>query len=600
MSSDSIAESQSPQQPAASLRLWPGIVIVVCLWLIQIWSITGEFALIKFMLGKMISPIASILGLIIWWLFATRLRWNDRRLSTIVLAVVAIATPLIAGSNFPAMPMMIYAIPILSTVWVAWLVLTIPLSWPIRQYGLACLFVLIGAVCSMLRLDGMDGSFAAEFHWRWEPTGEAQLLSELTTPRATSSVKDAVQALQPTDWPCFRGPNRDGKVYGVSITTDWEANPPKELWRHRIGPGWSSFAVVGPRVFTQEQRGEQELVVCYEARTGAEVWSHSNATRFTEVVAGAGPRATPTFHEGRIYSCGANGALNCLNAETGKLIWTQDIKVDTKAKVPQWGFSSSPLVTNNLVTVFAGGPDGKSLVAYHIEDGKLAWTAGTGLLSYCSPETVVIDDVEQILFPTEDGLTSFEPATGQVLWLHEWPAPGIARVAQPAQVAKDQILIGTGMNLGLRRITVTKNGESWSTQENWTSKEIKPYFNDFVISDHQIYGFDGPVFMSLNADDGKKTWKTRGSGKGYGTGQVLLLADQKLLLVLTEVGEIALVEANPKEFREIAKIPAISGKTWNHPVISGNILFVRNGEEAAAFELTLKSPQAPADENPEK
>ena len=210
MSSDSIAESQSPQQPAASLRLWPGIVIVVCLWLIQIWSITGEFALIKFMLGKMISPIASILGLIIWWLFATRLRWNDRRLSTIVLAVVAIATPLIAGSNFPAMPMMIYAIPILSTVWVAWLVLTIPLSWPIRQYGLACLFVLIGAVCSMLRLDGMDGSFAAEFHWRWEPTGEAQLLSELTTPRAASSVKDAVQALQPTDWPCFRGPNRDG------------------------------------------------------------------------------------------------------------------------------------------------------------------------------------------------------------------------------------------------------------------------------------------------------------------------------------------------------------------------------------------------------
>ena len=596
MSSEPISESQSPLQgPTTSLRLWPGIVIVACLWLIQIWSVTGEFALIKFMLGKMISPIATTLGLVIWWLFATRLRWTDRRLSICVLAIVAIATPLIAGSNFPAMAMMIYALPVLSTVWVTWLVLSIPLTWPVREYGLACLFVLIGAVCSMLRLDGMDGSFAAEFHWRWEPTGEARLLSELSTPRPVSIVKDTVKPLQPTDWPCFRGLNRDGQVHGVSITTDWDVNPPKELWRHRVGPGWSSFAVIGPRVFTQEQRGDQELVVCYEAKTGAEVWSHSNATRFTEIVAGAGPRATPTFHEGRIYSCGANGALNCLDAETGKLIWTRDIVADTTAKVPQWGFSSSPLVMNNIVSVFAGGPDGNSLAAYHIDDGKLAWTAGTGLLSYCSPEAVVIDDVEQILFPTEDGLTSFEPATGKVLWLHEWPAPGIARVAQPALVGKNEILIGTGMNLGLRRITVTKLGDTWSTRENWTSREIKPYFNDFVISENHIYGFDGPVFMSLNASDGKKTWKTRGSGKGYGTGQVLLLADQHLLLVLTETGEIALVEANPTEFREIAKVPAISGKTWNHPVISGSTLFVRNAEEAAAFELTLRPTEKQTD-----
>lgn len=594
MSTVSISESPSPQRPTKSLRLWPGIVIVTCLWLIQAWSVTGEFALIKFMLGKMISPIATALGLVIWWLFATRLSWTDRRVSVGVLTIVAIATPLIAGSNFPPMAMMIYALPVLSTAWVLWLVITFPLMWPVREYGLACLFVLIGAVCSMLRLDGMDGSFAAEFHWRWEPTGEAKLLSELSKPKPASIVKDAVKPLQPTDWPCFRGLKRDGQVHGVSIATDWNVNPPKELWRHRVGPGWSSFAVIGPRVFTQEQRGNQELVVCYEANTGAEVWSHSNETRFTEVVAGAGPRATPTFHEGRIYSCGANGDLNCLDAESGKLIWKRNIVADTTAKVPQWGYSSSPLISHNIVSVFAGGPDGKSLVAYHIEGGELAWTSGTGLLSYCSPEAVVIDDVEQILFPTEDGLTSFDPATGKVLWLHEWPAPGIARVAQPALVGKNEILIGTGMNLGLRRITVTKSGDTWSTTENWTSREIKPYFNDFVISKDHIYGFDGPIFMSLNASDGKKTWKTRGSGKGYGTGQVLLLADQHLLLVLTELGEIALVEANPAEFREIAKIPAINGKTWNHPVISGRTLFVRNGEEAAAFELNLMPVQASA------
>jgi len=134
----------------------------------------------------------------------------------------------------------------------------------------------------------------------------------------------------PVTGPVSGGPRRDGRLAGVRIKTDWQQSPPPELWRHRIGPGWSSLAVVGDRLFTQEQRGEDEYVVCYDATNGAEVWSHHDATRFYEVVAGPGPRATPTFHAGRLYTFGANGHLNCLEAASGKPVWSHDVAPNSR------------------------------------------------------------------------------------------------------------------------------------------------------------------------------------------------------------------------------------------------------------------------------
>ena len=131
--------------------------------------------------------------------------------------------------------------------------------------------------------------------------------------------------------------------------------------------------MVGSRLFTQEQLGDDERVVCYNANTGKEVWSHTDEVRFTEPVSGAGPRATPTFHAGKIYALGAKGRLNCLDAATGRAVWSHDIAADGAAKVPMWGFSSSPLIFDGLVTVWAGGPDNKSVLAYHADTGKLAW-----------------------------------------------------------------------------------------------------------------------------------------------------------------------------------------------------------------------------------
>ena len=311
--------------PPGGLRLWPGILLVVVLWLFRAWMSIGEFAPYKFFVGLLIAPLVVLAGIVLWWLLASRLRWSDRLLVLGTLAAVTAGTMLCADASFRGMGLLIYALPVVVSAWLVWLVLSFPLSWPVRRAGLLLIFIAVGVGCSLLRINGMDGSFAPEFHWRWTPTPEQKLLADLKAkPARPSDVQaaalqdDVTLSQRPGDWPGFRGPRRDGRLSGVRIKTDWQQSPPRELWRHRIGPGWSSFAVVGDRLFTQEQRGDDEYVVCYDAVTGATVWAHHDAIRFSELAAGPGPRATPTFHAGRLYSFGANGHLNCFDAASGK------------------------------------------------------------------------------------------------------------------------------------------------------------------------------------------------------------------------------------------------------------------------------------------
>ncbi len=580
---------ESPKIPAETrLRLWPAIAIVAAIGLARIWATVGESAPSKFFFGLVIAPAVATVLLNLWWLFGSRLRWSDRLLGFGTFCAVAVATMAIAGKNFPPMGLILYALPVVTTVWVSWLIVTYKLSWPIRRIGLLVIFLAMGVFFSLLRIDGMDGSFAATFNWRWTPTPEEKLLSALksiTQPSDTVAIADLT--LQKGDWPCFRGPQRDGRLAGIRINTEWDKSPPKELWRHRVGPGWSSCTIIGNRLFTQEQRGDDEFVVCYDTESGQEIWAHRDTARFEEVVAGAGPRGTPTFHEGRLYAMGATGRLNCLNAATGKLFWTADIVKDSGAKVPQWGFSSSPLVSHGLVSVFAGGSEGKSVVAYNIESGQLAWASGEGTQSYCSTHPATIDGVEQVLIATNVGLTAYQPERGTVLWQHEWRVEQ-ARVVQPTILGETEILLGTGMSGGTRRLGIQRDGDAWQIKEVWTTKTIKPYYNDLVVAGDFLYGFDGNIFMCVSLNDGRLQWRAR----GYGNGQVLLLSDEALLLILTEQGEVALVKAQPEQHKELARIKAIEGKTWNHPVIAHGKLFVRNAEEIACFSLPLETAAA--------
>jgi outer membrane protein assembly factor BamB len=492
---------------------------------------------------------------------------------------------------------------------VAWAAATRALPTGARRLALVAAVLIACVPMTLIRTAGIVGGAGSELHWRWTPTPEQRLLAArsdepaaiLTSPppieasrepapsksedprpapAAAASAPDepAAAAEPPAEWPGFRGPDRDGVVHGVRIKTDWSQSPPIAMWRRPIGPGWSSFAVSGDRLYTQEQRGDDELVASYRVSTGEPLWRHRDGVRFWESNGGAGPRGTPSISHGRIYAFGATGILNALNQRTGAVVWSRNVSSDTHTEIPTWGFASSPLVVDDVVIVAAAG----KLVGYDTATGQPRWFGPAHAGGYSSPHRTTIDGVLQILLLTGDGATSVAPSDGAVLWEHAWPGGGIV---QPAVIGKGDLLINAGGiagGVGTRRLSIARNPGGWSVSERWTSAGLKPYFNDFVLHKGHAYGFDGSILACIDLEDGTRRWK----GGRYGNGQLVVLPDQDLLLVVSEDGDIALIEANPDQFHELARFPALEGKTWNHPVLVGDLLLLRNGEEMAAFRLS--------------
>jgi outer membrane protein assembly factor BamB len=310
-------------------------------------------------------------------------------------------------------------------------------------------------------------------------------------------------------------------------------------------------------------------------KTGDLIWLHADEARFWDSHAGAGPRSTPTLHEGCIYTLGATGILNALDAMNGKLIWSRNAISDAKVEHSGWGHSSSPLVVDDVVIVAAVG----KLTAYDIETGESRWMGSDGGDSYSSPHLLTIDGTQQVILMSGNGATSLNPIDGKVLWTYDLPVS--SRIVQPALMDDGDILISIGDVKGLCRINVSKRSGEWSVEERWTSSQLKPNFNDFVVHKNHAYGFNGPMLVCVNLDEGQRMWR----GGRYG-GQLLLLADQDLLLILSERGELVLVQANPDKFNELGRIKAIEGKTWNHPVMVGDILLLRNTQEMVAYQFS--------------
>jgi outer membrane protein assembly factor BamB len=610
------------------LRLWPGVVIVVLQWVVRfaVPALVPDATIIG-LLGELVGGVAILL----WWLFLSRAPWSDRLGAVGVMIVGLYATSRIIDKSIATgaqgFLFFILAIPVVSLAFVVGAVVSSRLPDGARRAAMIATILLGCGSLALVRTGGFTASLHNDLHWRWAKTPEEQLLAKsgnepgalplvpvaaktpesqpvaqsVNEPAALPPVPAAAKThekplvaraanepaslpVAPTGaetgayWPGFRGPHRDDVVSGVRIKTDWTASPPVALWRRPIGPGWSSFAVRGGLIYTQEQRGPDEIVACYQLTTGDPVWAHRDAARFWESNGGPGPRGTPTLSGGRVYTFGATGILNVLNAADGAVVWSHNAASDTGTKTPQWGFASSPLVAGDMVIVATAG----QLIAYDLVTGARRWSGPARGVSYSSPQLVTIDGVAQILLLSDTGATSVALADGALLWEHRWPGYPIV---QPALTGDGDILISISDSSGTRRLAVAHGAGGWTVAERWTSNGLKPYFNDFVVHDGYAFGFDGSILACIDLKDGKRKWK----GGRYGNGQILLLADQDVLLVMSEEGELALVRATPDQFTELARFPALDGKTWNHPVLAGDILLVRNGQEMAAFRLSLES-----------
>jgi outer membrane protein assembly factor BamB/multidrug transporter EmrE-like cation transporter len=604
--------TQEGERTRERLRLWPGVVAVVVQWL-------GFFVLPMIMpdalLYGLFAALACSVLILLWWLFFSRAPQAERWGAIVLIIAGAFAASRLIDKSIATgmmgfmFPML--SVPVLSLALVGGAVAGSRLSEGLRRASLVAAILLACVLLTLVRTNGMSGSGRSDLAWRWSKTHEEQLIAHSQLPVApvqlralpaaapvpakmpaeqpiAHKAKDRPVALPPTRvaaetvaiWPGFRGPGRDSIIPGTRIKTDWSTSPPVKLWSRDVGPGWSSFAVSGDLLYTQEQRGEDEFVTCYNATTGNPVWAHHDAARFWESNAGAGPRATPTLHEGHAYTFGATGIVNALDAGNGAVLWSRNAESDAAVKRPGWGFASSPLVVDDMVIVAASG----KLVAYDLATGAPRWFGPDGGDSYSSPHLVTIAGVPQIVLMSAPGATSVAPADGKLLWKYAWPSD--TRIMQPAVTADGDLLITAGDamgGVGMRRIAIAHGPAGWSAEERWTSAGLKPAFNDSVVHNGYVYGFDGAILACIDAKDGARKWK----GGRYGNGQLVLLRDQDVLLVISEEGELALVKAAPDQFTELAHFPALEGKTWNHPVLAGDRLLVRNGSEMAAFRLSL-------------
>jgi outer membrane protein assembly factor BamB len=568
------------------MRLWPGILLIALYWGLFVANRLIDTTISSHFFTSVIGPGVIFLLFLVWWLTSRGIRLADRFVG---LGAVVAGSWLAARWSDPSIGLftvLMYALPVGLTLWVVWLLLGGRRSAFVKRYGAALSLLPIWGLCLIVRMTSLYGDLTADFQWRWIPTAEERLIAARARaaaeqPASARLIKPPASPLvfHPGDWPGLRGKDRNGVVQGVQIATDWEKSPPKSIWHEKIGPGWSSFAVIGDRLFTQEQLGDKEAVVCLDAATGHEVWVHEDTARNWDSQGGAGPRATPTFDDGRIYSIGATGILNCLDAASGDLKWTRVVATDAKTEIPMWGFCGSPIVVGGVVIVYAGGGE-KGLVAYRADSGEPAWIAATGKQGYSSPQLVSIGGENQVLLFDDGGLIAVDPASGKLRWRHDAPTHDW-RAAQPHAIGDSEIMFGSG-DLGLVLLDLKRGESEWSAARRWATRSLKPEYNDFVVLDDSVYGFDGGIFACVDAKTGERRWK----GGRYGHGQVLLLAEQRLLLVLSEMGEAVLLAANPKKLEELGKFQAIEGKTWNHPVVAHGRLYVRNDQEMACYELT--------------
>lgn len=573
-----------PASVRPSLRWWPAAAILALMAAMRFLPSLLEappFALM--MLGFLGPGLVGGLLLLAWWCFASRATLAEKLTGIAGLLVIA---GLSIGLLHYSMKGMGIVIMMLPTGLAAFAVGLVVMSWSPRwRVAVALLAAAVGfGFWDFRQSEGVTGQFEAQLLWRWEPNAEQRYLNELA---AREEAPQGSATLQPINlesaaWPSFRGENRRGTVAGVTLQTNWREQPPELIWKRKVGPGWSSFSVAGNRLYTQEQRGETEAVVCLDAETGDALWEHVYPSRFWESVSGAGPRATPTIGRDGVYAFGADGILMRLDASNGAVVWQRDVKEDAAREPPMWGYAASPLLVDTLVVVHAGGEDEKGLFAYQADDGGIAWSVPSGSHSYSSAQLTELCGRRGILMMTDAGLQFLDPATGATIWRYDLKTDNY-RALQPLVVDRS-IYIATSLQEGTHRVTVQcDEAGDWSLDGTWTSRDMKSEFNDFVHHDGCIYGFDGSIFACIDAESGRRLWK-RGR---YGNGQVLLFSQSGQLLIATEKGGVVLLKATPEKHVELAEFQAIEGKTWNHPVVVGDRLYIRNAQEAACYRLPV-------------
>lgn len=391
------------------------------------------------------------------------------------------------------------------------------------------------------------------------------------------------------DWPQILGLNRNGIVPDKGLNLDWKTTPPKTLWKVPLGNAFSSVAIVGDRLYTMAKRGQRDIALCLDANTGQELWSYDGVPTYIDVQKqGAGPRATPTYHGGKLYCLFARGELLCLT-DKGKKVWQQDMFKDTGAKSQEgefyyWGVSGSPLVEGDVVIVQPGGTKNNSVAGYHKDTGKLLWTAGDDPMGYASPIAITVAGQRQVVVPTGQSILGVDPVKGKILW--RYPFGNKFNVTCSIPVWKDNLLfVSAAYGGGSSALEILGKGDEWTVHEKWTNKkQMQNLMATSMIVDGHIYGLHGDLaaffIRSLDQKTGQMKWEKRVQGR------YAFLALGKHILCWHERGNLYLIEATPADFRITAELPKLlTYKCWAMPAFANGKLYLRDERNLLCLDL---------------
>lgn len=370
------------------------------------------------------------------------------------------------------------------------------------------------------------------------------------------------------DWPNWRGPNHNGISSETGWITTWPKEGPKVLWTASIGTGFSSMAVSNGRVYAMGNINNNDIIYCFQADTGKEIWKQSYPCPLYNKQHEGGPAATPTVEGDAVYVFSKNGDAIRFKAATGQVVWHKNIVTESSIEQPTWYFASSPLIVDNLVILNAGTRG----VALNKADGSLVWKNGNGACGYATAVAFTVAGQKCVALFVSREIVGLSTATGKLLWTSTWTTSWDINAADPI-ISDDTMFISSGYNKGC---SLFKIGPSGLT-EIWRNKNMRNHFNSCVLWEGHIYGFDGQgggsgQLTCLDYKTGRKKW----SQKGMGTGS-LMLADGKMI-ILSESGKLVIAEASPERFKELASAQILSGKCWTVPVLANGRIYARNAD----------------------
>jgi outer membrane protein assembly factor BamB len=392
------------------------------------------------------------------------------------------------------------------------------------------------------------------------------------------------------DWPQYRGANHDG-ICMEKVLATWTA--PRVLWKTPTVGGFSCFSVAGGKACTVVPGGGEEVCVALDANTGKQLWfaplgpakyDGGGDAGTKENRGGDGPRSTPTMDGDRVYVLTAQLALCCLDARSGKLLWKKDLCQELEGRMIKWQSATSPVMDGDLI--FVCGGDGGALAAINKKDGSVAWKGAAETLTHASPIVATILGVKQVIFFVKSGLVSVEPATGKELWRHAFPFK-VSTAASPV-VSGDIVYCSAGYGVGSAAAKIAKAGDKFTATQLWRSEgnTICNHWSTPVVKDGYLYGpfsfkqfGTGPI-KCVEVATGKEKW----SKDGFGPGGVVLVGNN--FLTLSDTGELALIEASPKGFKQLGKFQAVRGKCWNTFAVSNGRVYLRSTQEGACLNVS--------------